>query len=56
MDEPIQTEDRVESVLKDQIKLYEKAISFCNQPQLTALLKESLIKVQQQLIDYRDGR
>lgn len=54
--EPIQTQDRVESVLKEQIQLYKKALSFCNQPQLSKILQDGLIKTQQELIDYRDGR
>lgn len=54
--ELIQTKDRVEAVLRDQIKLYEKAISFCKSKGLTDLLKDSLLKLQNQLIELRDGR
>ena len=54
--EPIQTEDRVEEVLKDQIKLYEKAISFCKSKDLKDLLKDSLLELQNQLIEFKDGR
>ena len=54
--EPIQTEDRVEVVLKDQIKLYDKAISICKSKDLRDLLKDSLLKLQNQLIELKDGR
>lgn len=54
--EPIQTIDRVEEVLRDQIKLYEKAIGFCKQPDLKLILQDGLRKVQQELTDLRYGR
>lgn len=54
--EPIQTIDRLEGVLKDQIMLYEKAISFCKQPDLKLILQDGLSKVQQELTDLRYGR
>jgi hypothetical protein len=54
--EPIQTVDRMEQLLEDQIKLYEKAISFCNQNDLKEVLNSGLRKVQQELSDLRYGR
>lgn len=54
--EPIQTIDRMEDVLKDQIMLYEKAISFCNQDDLKSLLQDGLRQVQQELSELRYGR
>ena len=54
--DPIQTIDRLEEVLKDQINLYEKAIGFCNQADLKLILQDGLRKVQQELTDLRYGR
>ena len=54
--DPIQTVDRLEEVLKDQINLYEKAIGFCNQADLKLILQDGLRKVQQELTDLRYGR
>jgi hypothetical protein len=53
---PILTEDRVEEVLRDQIKLYEKAIHICKQADLKDILKDSLLALQNQLIELNDGR
>ena len=54
--DPIQTIDRLEEVLKDQINLYEKAIGFCKQADLRLILQDGLRKVQQELTDLRYGR
>lgn len=54
--EPIQTVDRLEEVLRDQIMLYEKAIGFCKQPDLKLILQDGLRKVEQELSDLRYGR
>lgn len=54
--DPIQTIDRLEEVLRDQINLYEKAIGFCNQADLKLILQDGLRKVQQELTDLRYGR
>ena len=54
--DPIQTVDRLEEVLSDQINLYEKAIGFCNQADLKLILQDGLRKVQQELTDLRYGR
>jgi len=54
--DPIQTIDRLEEVLKDQINLYEKAIGFCKQDDLKLILQDGLRKVQQELTDLRYGR
>ena len=54
--EPIQTIDRLEEVLKDQINLYEIAIDICKQDNLKMVLQDGLRKVQQELTDLRYGR
>lgn len=54
--EPIQTIDRLEEVLRDQIMLYERAIGFCKQPDLKLILQDGLRKAQQELTDLRYGR
>jgi hypothetical protein len=54
--EPIQTIDRLEEVLRDQIMLYEKAIGFCKQQDLKLILQDGLRKAQQELTDLRYGR
>lgn len=54
--EPIQTIDRLEEVLKDQINLYEIAIDICKQDNLKLVLQDGLRKVQQELTDLRYGR
>ena len=52
----VQTEDRIEEVLKDQIKVYEKALTFCNHANLKDILKDSLLDIQNQLINLRDSK
>ena len=54
--DPIQTIDRLEEVIRDQINLYEKAIGFCKQPDLKLILQDGLRKAQQELTDLRYGR
>ena len=54
--EPIQTIDRMQEVLNDQIHLYEVAIKICKQPDLKLILQDGLRKAQQELSELRYGR
>ena len=54
--EPIQTVDRLEEVIRDQINLYNVAIGICKQKDLTEVLMLGLRKAKQELSDLRYGR
>ena len=53
--EPIQTIDRLEEVLKDQIQSLQ-IVDICKQDNLKMVLQDGLRKVQQELTDLRYGR